>query len=307
GVISGGTSALIESPSFGLTLDDLKQTTQLLMECGATINEINCVRKHLSEIKGGRLAQVISPASSLNFIISDVVGDDLSVIGSGPTVPDHSTFADAWKLIEKYQIDDKLPTNVVKHIKEAIDETPKTLTQTKNILVGTNRQALIAAKNQARELGYETIIVSDQIQGEASLVASRLFDLARSPEIEKLNKPLCLLAGGETTVTIRGTGKGGRNQEMALAYLCRLQEEKIRAHKQVFLSASTDGIDGPTDSAGALASLKILERAHSLKLNPEDFLAQNDSYHFFEAVDAHIKTGTTETNVCDLQVLLIDR
>lgn len=310
GVISGGASSLMEMPADGLSLDDLSKTTQALLSCGATIHEMNCIRKHLSQIKGGRLAREIFPAASVNFILSDVMGDDLSVIGSGPTVADKTTFADAWKLIEKYKLTNKLPANVITHIKDAKDETPKVgdfnLSGTRNILVGTNRQALAAARKKAQELGYETLILSHEIQGEASTVAHKFFNFSK--ELEKnprMKKPACILAGGETTVTLQGTGIGGRNQEIALAYVCCLIDQTNNSLEQIFLSASTDGSDGPTDATGAFASMKILEAARNLGLDPEEYLDNNDSYNFFKATGGHLKTGPTETNVCDLQVLLI--
>jgi hydroxypyruvate reductase len=310
GVISGGASALMELPAEGLTLDDLQKTTELLMASGATINEMNSIRKHLSKIKGGRVSREIYPAASVNFILSDVVGDDLTVIASGPTVADPTTFSDAWSVVEKYSLAFKLPMNVSKHLKEAMDETPKPgdikLSGTRNILVGTNRQALIAARRKAQELGYDTLILSHELQGEASLVAHKLYTFSKEMEKNpKFKKPACILSGGETTVTLSGSGKGGRNQEMALAYVCCLMDQASDSLEQIFLSASTDGSDGPTDATGAFASMSILESAKKLNLDPEDFLDNNDSYHFFEKAGGLLKTGPTETNVCDLQVLLI--
>lgn len=310
GVISGGASALIEIPADGLTLDDLHKTTELLMASGATINEINSIRKHLSKIKGGRLAREIYPAASVNFILSDVVGDDLSVIGSGPTAADNTTFADAWRVVEKYSLASELPMKISEYLKLGKDETPKNgdikLSRTRNILVGTNRQALNAARKKAQELGYDTLILSHELQGEASLVAHKLYTFSKEMEKNpRFKRPACILAGGETTVTLNGPGKGGRNQEMALAYVCCLMDQTTDSSEQIFLSASTDGSDGPTDATGAFASIKILESAKKLGLNPEEFLDNNDSYHFFAKTGGLLKTGATETNVCDLHVLLI--
>lgn len=310
GVISGGASALVEVPAEGLSLDDLSKTTEVLLACGASIHEINCVRKHLSKIKGGRLAREIFPAASVNFILSDVVGDDLSVIGSGPTVADKTTFEDAWKLVEKYKLQKKLPPSVLTHLKNKIDETPKPgepcLSGTRNILVGTNRQALMAARKKAKELGYETLILSHEIQGEASTVAHKFYSFSKEIENNpRMKRPACILGGGETTVTLNGKGKGGRNQEMALAYICCLEDAAQSSSEQLFLSASTDGSDGPTDATGAFASMKILESAKMLGLDPDDYLDRNDSYHFFKRAGGHFKTGPTETNVCDLQILLM--
>lgn len=310
GVVSGGASALMELPLDGLTLEDLQKTTELLMASGATINEMNSIRKHLSKIKGGRLAREIFPAASVNFILSDVVGDDLAAIASGPTVADNTTFADAWRVVEKYSLASKIPMSISKHLKDAVNETPKSgdikLSGTRNILVGTNRQALIAARKKAQELGYDTLILSHELQGEASMVAHKLYTFSKEMEKNpKFKKPACILAGGETTVTVEGKGKGGRNQEMALAYVCCLMDQSPDSANQIFLSASTDGSDGPTDATGAFASMKILESAKTLGLDPEEFLDNNDSYHFFEKAGGLLKTGPTETNVCDLQVLLI--
>ena len=302
GVISGGASALMEIPVDELDLVDLQNTTQRLMECGATIYEINCIRKHLSKIKGGKLARALYPALSVNFILSDVVGDDLSVIGSGPTVGSLSTVADTLAIIEKYELVSTLPLNIVKFLESKSESTETRIINAKNILIGSNRQALKAARNKAEQLGYDTIILSDKIQGEASEVAKKFY--AFSKEVEKgtmMKRPACVLAGGETTVTIQGNGKGGRNQEMALAYLNLLDEGST----QVFLSASTDGSDGPTDATGAFATSEILDKALALAVEPMDYLFRNDSYHFFEKVGGHLKTGPTETNVCDLQILII--
>ena len=313
GVISGGASALMELPADGLTLEDLQKTNELLMASGATITEINCVRKHLSKIKGGRLAREIYPAASVNFILSDVVGDDLSTIASGATVGDNTTFSDARNFLEKYSLNSQLPINVSEHLKQAMDENPKSddvkLRGTRNILVGTNRQALAAARKKAVELGYNTLILTHELQGEASLVAHKLHTFSKEVEKNpKFIKPACILAAGETTVTINGKGKGGRNQEMALAYVCCLMdqlEESQGSLEQIFLSASTDGNDGPTDAAGAFASKSILESSKKLGLDPEVFLNDNDSYNFFEKTNGLFKIGPTETNVCDLQILLI--
>lgn len=310
-VTSGGASALMELPAEGLTLNDIKETTEVLMKSGATVAEMNCIRKHLSMIKGGRLALTIYPATLVNFILSDVVGDDLSVIASGPTIADKTTFNDAWRVIEKYNLTSKLPMKVLEHIKIAADETPKIgdikLSRTRNILVGTNRQALTAARKKAQELGYDTLILSHQLAGEASLVAQKFYAFTKEMEKNpKMKRPACILAGGETTVTVQGKGKGGRNQEMALAYLCCLVEENSNLFEHVFFSASTDGNDGPTDAAGAFASMKTLLSSKNLNLDPEKFLDENDSYNFFDKAGGLFKIGKTETNVCDLQILLIN-
>lgn len=314
GLVSGGASSLIEVPGDTLTLNDMKLTTEWLLKSGAAIHEMNCIRKHLSKIKGGNLTQAIFPAISLNFILSDVIGDDLSAIGSGPTVADDTTFQDALDIISKYKLKDKLPSAIINYLQDGCDgkivETIKSgdsrLHNTKNVLVGTNKVALKAARDKAQALGYETIILSDKIQGEACEAALKFYSFSR--EVEKglmMKLPACILAGGETTVTLTGDGKGGRNQEMALAYLCLLQDGAELTKEQIFLSASTDGGDGPTDATGAFANAEILENAKKLKLDPEDYLERNDSYHFFKKAGGHLITGATGTNVCDLQVLII--
>ena len=317
-LVSGGGSAILAAPlklpGHRLTLADKQQTTRVLLSCGATIQEINCVRKKLSAVKGGRLAAAIAPAHCLGLLLSDVVGDDLDVIASGPTVPDPTTGADALAVLARYGVTDTVAPDALAVLNDVAagraPDTPKpgdpAFTHTRTVLVGTNFQALLAARDKAAALGYATVIVTSHLTGEAREMANLFLGMAR--DIAEygvpLPRPACVIAGGETTVTLRGHGKGGRNQEMALAYLAGLGRDAKNAEDAVFLAASTDGSDGPTDATGAFASLDILRRGQSLGLDAARYLADNDAYHYFEAVGALLITGPTNTNVCDIKVLL---
>ncbi|MGD8725264.1 MAG: MOFRL family protein, partial [Desulfobacterales bacterium] len=276
-------------------------------------HEFNTVRKHLSRAKGGRLAQKAYPATVTSLILSDVVGDDLDVIASGPTVPDPSTFHDAEQILKGYGIWDQLPANVRNHIERGsagqIEDTPKSdhmaFQRCSQVLVGTNLQALAAAGKAAKRLGYRPLILSSKIEGEAREVAK--FYTAVAKEVLSSNNPMeppvCVLAGGETTVTISGEGRGGRNQEFALAAAMAIDG----VNKVVVLSGGTDGTDGPTDAAGALADGMTLKRARDENMDPKDFLRRNDSYRFFKQLDDLVITGPTRTNVMDIYMLLIGR
>ena len=317
--ISGGGSALLPCPfaddATSLTLADKQQTTDVLLRCGASIQEINCVRKHISGIKGGRLLQQLAPARSLNFILSDVIGDDLSSIASGMTAADPTTYGDALAIFEKYGVVDNVPAQVVDLLRrgqagelaESLKPGDAALACADNILIGTNRQALLAAGIRARELGYNVQILSSQIGGEAKNVARFIADVGREMVATDLfmKKPACLIVGGETVVTIRGTGKGGRNQEMALAFLQEMHSWTAGRENTGFLAASTDGNDGPTDAAGAFADALLLENMNIRQESIAEALANNDSYSFFQSVDGLLKTGPTNTNVCDIQILLV--
>ena len=318
-LVSGGGSAILaaplELPGRHLTLADKQATTRALLACGATIQEINCVRKKLSAIKGGRLAKAIAPAHCLGLLLSDVVGDDLDVIASGPTVPDPTTGADALAVLDRYVVRDKVAPEALAVIGDVAagraPDTPKAgdpaFEATRTVLVGTNYQALLAARDKAAALGYATIVLTSHLTGESREMANLFLGMAR--DIAEygvpLPRPACVIAGGETTVTLRGPGKGGRNQEMALAFLAGLGRDAKNAEDAVFLAASTDGSDGPTDATGAFASLPILRRGRELGLDPLRYLAENDAYHYFEAVDRLLVTGPTNTNVCDVKVLLV--
>ena len=319
-LISGGGSALLCAPACGadgrplISLDEKKDVTRALLACGATIHEINSVRKHLSRIKGGRLARAYAPATSLNLMLSDVVGDDLDVIASGPTVPDPTTFGDALAVIRRYDVADRIPTAALRALEAGAaglhEETAKpgdpAFERTTNVLIGTNHQALLAAETKARELGYATLVLTSRLTGEAREAALALLGIGEDIAISgfPLRPPACVIAGGETTVTLRGKGKGGRNQEMALAFLAALPRSRA-AGNIVLLAASTDGNDGPTDAAGAFASLEIAERARALGLDVSSTLAANDSYHFHERAGSLLRTGPTNTNVSDVAILIV--
>ncbi len=312
-LISGGGSALLIAPVQEISLADKQNATKLLLACGATIHEFNTVRKHLSRVKGGRLAQMAYPASVASLILSDVVGDDLDVIASGPTVPDSSTFQDAEQILKSYGIWEQLASSVCNHIEKGssgqIADTPKSddtvFQQCSQVMVGTNLQALEAAAKAAERLGYRPLILSSKVEGEAREVAK--FYTAIAKELlgseNPLKPPVCVLCGGETTVTLQGDGRGGRNQEFALAAALAIEG----LDNIVVLSGGTDGTDGPTDAAGAIADGTTLARARENGLDPKDFLQRNDSYSFFQKLDDLIMTGPTRTNVMDIYLLLVDR
>ncbi len=310
-LISGGGSALLPLPVDGVTLNDKQQTTKVLLSCGATIHEINTIRKHLSAIKGGRLAKAAYPAPLVTLILSDVVGDDLDSIASGPCVPDPKIFKDCLLIIDKYSIRKKIPASVLRHLKDGsngkIPESPKAgdkvFSKTTNVIIGRNYDALFMAKKKAEELGYNSVVLSSMLEGETKDTAAIHMAIAHEVAMhdEPAAKPACILSGGETTVTIKGEGKGGRNQEFALA--AALKMGKIQ--NTVVLSAGTDGTDGPTDAAGAISDSTSLERAQALGLDPQAFLNDNDSYNFFNSLGDLYKTGPTNTNVMDLRIILI--
>jgi glycerate 2-kinase len=310
-LISGGGSALITLPPPGITLNDKRLTTQTLLACGATIHEINTIRKHLSGIKGGLLARAAYPARLITLILSDVVGDDLDVIASGPTVADRSRFSDVEAVMKTYGILDQLPEAVTAHMEAGkagkVPETPKPgdmcFETAHPLIIGSNTEAILAAKGAAERLGYNTVMLSSMMEGETREVAR--VHTAMAKEILKsgnpVPRPACLLSGGETTVTIRGNGKGGRNQEFALAAALEIPAlENI-----VILSAGTDGTDGPTDAAGAIADGQTISRAHAIGLIPRDHLSNNDTYPFFEPLKDLVITGPTQTNVMDLRIVLV--
>jgi glycerate 2-kinase len=310
-LISGGGSALMPFPYDGLTLEDKQDTIKILLSCGATIHEINTIRKHISKIKGGRLAQAVYPATLVTLILSDVVGDDLDVIASGPTVPDSSSFFDCKNIFLRYNIIDKIPKNILNHIEsgisDEIDETPKphdpVFDRTYNLIIGSNVESLMSAKEKAESLGYNVLLLSSMIEGETRFVAQVHGAIAR--EIIKTGNPLplpaCILSGGETTVTITGNGLGGRNQEFALSASIDISGKK----NIVMLSGGTDGTDGPTDAAGAFSDSFTFKRAEEMGLDPYHFLANNDSYHFFQKLGDLFITGPTNTNVMDLRIVLV--
>ncbi|TVR71352.1 MAG: DUF4147 domain-containing protein [Spirochaetaceae bacterium] len=327
-LISGGGSALLTLPSEGVTLEDIQATTQLLLGAGTPIGEINCVRKHLSGISGGRFCRIAAPARVVALILSDVVGDELESIASGLAAPDPTTFGEALEICAHYGIGDELPHRV-RSLLEAgtrgeIPETPKpgdpVFDHVEPVLIGTNALALEAARARAVALGYSTLVLTSRLTGEAREIAR--FFTAIAGEIAARGAPLappaCVLAGGETTVTLRGAGKGGRNQEMALAVLAEMAGRPSAYGGVTFLSFGTDGNDGPTDAAGGWASPELLRReggggaigaggkAGKTGASLLAALGENDSYHALEALGALVITGPTNTNVCDIQVLLVE-
>lgn len=318
-LVSGGGSALLSAPADGLSLEDKAAVTKLLLGCGATIHELNTVRKHLSAIKGGQLAKAFFPATVLSLVLSDVVSDDLDTIASGPTVADRSTWRDVAAIFERFRLAPLLPENVARAVETGVagrrPETPKpgdaVFQSCTTVLVGTNFQALLEAERAAKARGYNTLLLGSRIVGEAREIAKVFSGMAQDLALhgKPVAIPACIIAGGETTVTLRGKGKGGRNQEMALSFLNEFERfpAVLDPYRQdiVFLSAGTDGNDGPTDAAGAFADSKALATAQEQGLNLEQYLAENDSYHFFEAADGLFKTGPTGTNVCDIQILLV--
>ncbi len=306
-LISGGGSALLPAPAAPITLAEKQETTKLLLACGATIHEINPVRKHLSTLKGGQLARLAFPATVITLMLSDVIGDNFDVIGSGPTAPDESTFETALGVLRKYSILEKVPAAVRERIEVGargeIEDTPKRLDRVQNLLVGSNRLAVDAARDKAKELGYRTLILSTTIQGETRDVAGVHASIAREirDSGNPVKAPACVISGGETTVTLRGDGKGGRNQEFALAGALEL--DAVR--DALLLSIGTDGTDGPTDAAGAWCDGTTLTRGREKNLNAAEFLAANNSYAYFGAIGDLIKTGPTNTNVMDVRLILV--
>lgn len=311
--ISGGASALLPAPAEPITLQAKQQTTELLLRAGANIAELNAVRKHLSMLKGGRLAALAYPATVVSLVLSDVIGDRLDVIGSGLTAPDSSTFDDAIAVLQKLGLASKVPEAVRGHLRRGargeIGETPKpgdaVFESVHNIIVGSNRLALAAAAGEAKRLGFAPLILSSSMQGEAREVARAHAEILREAVTSgnPAGAPACILSGGETTVTVRGRGTGGRNQEFALAGALAIDGLK----DVLILSAGTDGTDGPTDAAGAIATGDTVGRARRLGIHPGEYLADNNSYPFFDALGDLIRTGPTGTNVMDIHLLLAGR
>lgn len=305
-LISGGGSALLALPADGISLEDKQAVNKALLRSGANIGEMNCVRKHLSKIKGGRLAAAAAPARVVTLLISDVPGDDPSVIASGPTVADPTSFSDALAVLEKYGIEG--PKTVLDHLRNAIDETPKPgdprLKRAESVMLATAQDALEAAAVKAEAAGYRPVILGNSIEGESRDVA--LVHAGIAQQIVKHGQPVCapcvLLSGGETTVTVRGQGRGGRDAEFLLALAVALDGHP-RIHA---IACDTDGIDGTEDNAGAILTPTTLERANQIGLNAKERLANNDGYEFFSALDDLVVTGPTRTNVNDFRAILID-
>jgi hydroxypyruvate reductase len=310
-LISGGGSALSPAPVDGLSLGDKREVTRRLLECGATIHEINSIRKHLSRIKGGRLARLARPSTLISLILSDVIGDDLDTIASGPTVPDRSTYYDCLRILTRYNLGEVIPQPALRHLEAGargeIPETPKAhdpaFRRTQNVVVGSNALAVQAAQEKAAALGYNSLVLSSFVEGETREVARVHAAIAK--EVLRTGNPVpppaCIISGGETTVTIQGTGKGGRNQEFALA--AALEIENLDG--VLILSGGTDGTDGPTDAAGAIVDGDTVDRGRSRGLDADLYLANNDSYNFFQPLEDLLMTGPTLTNVMDLRLVMV--
>jgi hydroxypyruvate reductase len=306
--LTGGASSLLVSPAPGLTLEDKLAVNRLLLDSGAPVHDVNTVRKHLSQVKGGGLARWVFPATLVGFILSDVIGDDLSTIGSGPTVPDPSTFQDAWAILEEYDLLGRIPPTVLFHLRQGcagvLQETPKPgeaiFTHVHNLLLGSNHLALTAAAAAARRLGFTPYVVPEPVVGDTTDAACE-FARALSVLLPTVQAPACLLAGGETTVRVTGRGKGGRNQEFALVVARELAGNAGWA----LLSAGTDGIDGPTDAAGAFVDGQSIIRAKARGLDLQTALKENDSYSFFAALGDLFIPGPTGTNVMDIKIAFL--
>jgi glycerate-2-kinase len=310
-LISGGGSALMPLPSAGLLLSDKQKTTNLLLKSGAKIDEINAVRKHLSDFKGGRLAEKLYPATVLSLIISDVVGDKLESIASGPTVPDDTTYADAYTILQECGLWRKVPDSVRKRIQEGkegkLPETPKKTSRifkrVHNVLIGTNKESCQAAAEVLEKRGYRSLILSTRLQGEAREVGKIMAGICIGIRENQLPvaPPAAVVAGGETTVTVHGKGHGGRNQELVLSAAL-----SIRGNPAILVSSiGTDGVDGPTDAAGAVADGDTVERGLRIHMNPDSYLRENNSYPFFERLNDLVITGPTGTNVNDIFIALV--
>ncbi len=308
-LFSGGGSALLVKPAGGLTLKSLQQTTQLLLSCGADVGEINTVRKHLDDLKGGGLARLLYPATVISLIISDVVGDQMDRIASGPTVADPTTYQDASAVLEKYQLMSKIPLIIRDYLQagvqgkhpETVKDDDPALDRVTNTIIANNAQAVFSAAHTAKELGFHTQVLTTSLQGEAAQVGRSLAETIKLQvsSMPRASLPACFIAGGETTVTLRGKGLGGRNQELALGAVDALDG----IEPLILVSLATDGGDGPTDAAGAVATHQTKAFGFSLGLYPPDFLANNDAYHYFQPLGDLLKTGPTMTNVNDLVLI----
>lgn len=317
-LISGGTSAFFVKPVESITFGEKQELTKILLRRGLNIHEINTVRKHISQVKGGKLSEFIYPSESISLILSDVIGDDIDTIGSGPTVPDKTTFKDVYRILKKYDLMDKIPESIKIHIEKGMNDlimdTPKSdsniFENTYNIIIGSNLIALISAKEEAINQGFKPLVLSSTIEGETKEVAG--VHMAITREIltsgNPLSPPVCIISGGETTVTVKGEGIGGRNQEFVLACVVNMKKFLKEEYKDriVVISVGTDGTDGFTSAAGAMSDGYILENTKILNINPDDYLSNNDSYNFFKKLNDLIITGPTNTNVADIRLILIN-
>ena len=308
-LISGGGSSLLCLPHDDISLNDKVLVNNLLLKCGASINEINTIRKHLSKIKGGRLSEHVYPSKSISLIISDVINDDISTIASGPTSIDHTTYSDAIDIIHRYKIEREIPENVMDLLRRGksgqVSESPKNLDNTDNHIICSNkifRKELIEAANN---LGFNSFLIDRDINGVASDEAVRLIDDYNSIISNSSSRRIAIVSGGETVVDIKGSGKGGRNQELGLSFLHRLNGELLNRN-WLFLSVGTDGIDGPTDAAGAIISSDMIDKYAALASNIDKYLDNNDSYNCLNQLDSLYITGPSGTNVADIQILLVD-
>lgn len=305
-LISGGGSALLTQLRPGLSLTHIQSLTQTLLKAGATITEINTIRKHLSKVKGGQLAALAQPATIISLILSDVINDKLDIIASGPTTSDSSTFSDALLILEKYKLKTKIQPSILNYLQNGVagknPETPKAdnliFKQVQNVIIANNKMALMAATQKAQSLGLHAAYFAPFIQGEAKIVAQEIGSLARklSQNSDLFQKPLALIFGGETTVTITGNGLGGRNQELALAIALEIKNQS----NLLVVCLATDGNDGPTNAAGAIVDGNTVNKALKLGLNPQHYLKNNNSYHLFKKINSLIITGPTNTNVNDV-------
>jgi len=309
-MISGGASSIFVSPKDGITLKDKIKTTEILLKKGADIFELNCIRKHISKVKGGNLAKIIYPAPVISFIISDVISDKLDVIGSGITYPDETTFLDSIKVLKKYNEEKEIPESVYNLLKKGaegrIEENPKKndkiFKRVKNVLIGNNKIALEEIKKKAEKIGIISKILSNEISGEAREIGKKLAKISIEEKKKKINdKPVLLIFGGETTVNVKGGGKGGRAQELALSFA-----KEINGIDGIYLlSAGSDGTDGPTDAAGAIVDGNTISKGEELGIKAEEFLNKNDSYNYFKKTNSLFVTGPTGTNVMDFYLILI--
>jgi len=304
-LISGGGSALLELPVEGLQLSDLQQVNDLLIKSGAPIQEINTVRRQLSMIKGGGLGFLAAPARTSALILSDVVGDPLEAIASGPTIGSDTSARDAWNVLDRYDLLSRIP-EAVKEILEGFSDDSNLIFEpyfeVNNVIIGSNRIAAEAAIQFAQELGFQAILLTTMLQGEAMIIGSKIANLVKAlklPLVQK--KPLCMVLGGETTVTVRGEGSGGRNQELALAAAIEL----YGLQNVAMMTLATDGIDGPTPSAGAIVTGETIARARALRMDARSFLTNNDSHTFFDALEDTVNLGPTGTNVNDLIMIIV--
>ena len=309
-LISGGGSALLTDLPEGCTLNDLKMFNDILLRSGASIAEMNCVRKHLSRVKGGLLAKAASPARVISLIISDVIGDHIDVIASGPTSPDPTTFSDALSVLKSYKIENTIPPQIYKILQNGFDnklrdtlkESSDVFFRTTNLIIGTNKLALKTAKDKAESLGYDSQIVSDTLDGDVAEVARYIVEISKSAKQIKTTKRICLLFAGEPTVKVKGTGLGGRNQHLAMIASTLLKDFP----GITILSGGTDGTDGPTDAAGAVVDSFTIQNAVDMNLDVNQFIDNFDSYNFFKEEGGLIITGPTQTNVMDLMVAIIE-